>query len=135
MRENLKYLREATCPVEVLIDKALNDQDEYVRAVAVVHDFCPAEIIGHVAINDPHYGPRGEAVCRKNCPPDALAFAALNDPNPKVRQAAVRHPNCPLDALMAALHDTDKNVAFYASKNNGVKNIECIDHNNLFYWR
>ena len=96
------------------LNKALNDPDRDVRAVAAQHPNATAEHLNK-ALNDPVDRVRAAAAGNPNATAEHLD-KAINDPEDRVRWAAAQHPNATAEHLDKALNDPDRDVRAVAAQ-------------------
>ena len=90
------------------ISKALDDEDEYVRHAAIKHPNATPEHITK-ALDDEVWDVREAAIEHPKAPPEHIT-KALNVEDASVRRAAIRNPNATPEHITKALNDEDASV-------------------------
>jgi hypothetical protein len=100
------------------LDKALNDEESYIRYIAAKHPNATEEHIDK-ALNDEHQWVRSAAASNLNATKEHLD-KALNDEHQWVREAAAGNPNVTKEHLDKALNDSHWGVREAAAGNPNV---------------
>ena len=100
--DRIQVVEADSVPIDILVDLALRDENDYVREAAASHARLPADTVAAL-FEDDFYGVRMSAAMRDDVPPHLLVRCAEAETDDQVLAAIAANPRTPLSTVRAIL--------------------------------